>query len=621
MLTIDRDVIDNGVVHSCFYGMSAVYPPKNGLGSEGDKDTVNKYGKIVQVNCLRFETVLKKHNIENFDVVKIDAEGHDYKIFKQIDLEKYKPSVIRLEWINLNIEEQEDIKKIFMDNKYIYEINGQDIVGLRNDLHETLFKKSNNNVRKNVTIVTGIWDIKRNELSEGWNRGFEHYLINLEKLLKTEDNMIIFIESKYKDFVENRRKFENTQIIIKELDWFKNNFDIFNKIQEIRNKPEWYNQAEWLKDSTQAKLEMYNPIVMSKMFLLNDAKIMDKFDSTHLIWVDGGLTNTVHEGYFWQDRVIQKLEKYFDDFSFVCFPYDGKTEIHGFEYNAICNYADAEVNKVARGGIFGGPKDVIGEINNIYYTLLYDSLNEGYMGTEESIFTIMTYKYPELIQYYEIEYNGLLGTFFENLKNDNLTVKREKSENIKIQNNLDINNVGLYVITFNSPKQFEVLIESMLEYDKNYIEKPKKYLLNNSTDLSTTSKYEELCEQYGFEHIKKDNIGISGGRQFIAEHFQNETNLDYYYFFEDDMFFYPEKDSICRNGFRRYINNLYKISLEIMQIENFDFLKLNYSEFYGDNGTQWAWYNVPQNIRTTFWPNNYDLPKFGLDSNAPKNKF
>jgi hypothetical protein len=473
----------------------------------------------------------------------------------------------------------------------------------------------------NVTIVTGIWDIKRNELSEGWNRGFEHYLNNLEKLMKTEDNMIIFIESKYKQFVEERRKKENTFIIIRELDWFKSNQDIFNKIQEIRNNSEWYNQAGWLKDSTQAKLEMYNPIVMSKIFLLNDASIMDPFNSTHLVWVDGGLTNTVHEGYFWKDNVIKKLDKYFDNFSFVCFPYDGKVEIHGFEYNAICEYSNAKVDKVARGGIFGGPKDVISEINNIYYGLLYETLNRGLMGTEESVFTIMTYKHPELIQYYEIENNGLLGTFFENLKNDNLKVKNEKPKNIKFENNLDINNVGLYVITFNSPKQFEVLIESMLEYDKNYIEKPKKYLLDNSTDLSTTPRYKELCEKYGFEHIKKDNIGISGGRQFIAEHFQNETNLDYYFFFEDDMFFYPKKDSICRNGFRRYISNLYKISLEIMQKENFDFLKLNYSEFFGDNGTQWAWYNVPQNIRTTFWPNNCKLPQLGLDPNAPKTSF
>jgi len=134
-----------------------------------------------------------------------------------------------------------------------------------------------------VTIVTGIWDIKRSELSEGWNRDFKHYLEHLKNLMLTEDNMIIYIEQKYKKFVEEHRILDNTLIIVRDLDWFKSNEVIYTKIQEIRTNPTWYNQSGWLQNSTQAKLEMYNPIVMSKMFLLNDAAIMDPFDSTHLV--------------------------------------------------------------------------------------------------------------------------------------------------------------------------------------------------------------------------------------------------------------------------------------------------------------------------------------------------
>ena len=63
MMTIKKEAIDNGLVHNCFYGMSAVYPPKNGLGSEFDKPTVEKYGEIVKVNCITYQTLLNKHNI------------------------------------------------------------------------------------------------------------------------------------------------------------------------------------------------------------------------------------------------------------------------------------------------------------------------------------------------------------------------------------------------------------------------------------------------------------------------------------------------------------------------------------------------------------------------------
>jgi len=452
----------------------------------------------------------------------------------------------------------------------------------------------------NTTIVTGIWDIKREELSEGWSRSFQHYLNNLEKLLKTQDNMIIYIEEKYKSFVEERRNSNNTQIIVRELDWFKNNGDMYEKIQKIRTDSNWYNQSSWLVDSTQAKLDMYNPLVMSKMFLLNDASILDPFNSDYMVWVDGGLTNTVHEGYFWNDNVISKFGKYLNKFSFVCFPYDGKVEIHGFKYPEICEYSEGIVNKVARGGIFGGPKSLIQTVNNIYHNLLYETLNRGLMGTEESIFTIMTYKYPEYIQYFEIEMNGLLGTFFENLKNETLEAKQEKTDVIK-QNLHNRNNVALYVLTFNSPNQFEKLCISFEQYDRNFLDVPKKYLLNNSLDRSTDFAYSVLCDKYGFEEIKKDNLGICGGRQFIAEH-SEENGFDYHFFFEDDMFFYLGQDEFCRNGFRRKIKDFYNIMMDIVWNENFDYLKWNFSEFFGDNSKQWAWHNVPAGVRAQLFP-------------------
>ena len=317
-----------------------------------------------------------------------------------------------------------------------------------------------------TTIVTGIWNIKRDELSEGWSRTYQHYLDNLEKLMKVSDNMIIYIEEKYRNFVEERRKKENTMIIVRELGWFKDNNVIYNNIQKIRINPEWYNQSGWLVDSTQAKLEMYNPIVMSKMFLLNDARIFDKFDSQFLFWIDAGLTNTVHQGYFTHDKVLDKLPKYINKFSFVCFPYEANNEIHGFKFSEINNIAGTKVELVGRGGFFGGPKNTIGDINSIYYNILQSTLSQNLMGTEESIFSIMVYKHADMVDYFEIESNGLFGKFFEDLKNDSL-VRKNKENLLSPSDDLDVNNVALYVITFNSPKQFETLIDIKGQYKIN----------------------------------------------------------------------------------------------------------------------------------------------------------
>ena len=469
-----------------------------------------------------------------------------------------------------------------------------------------------------LTLVTGLWDIGRGDLQEGWSRSFQHYLDKFAQLLQVDVNMIIFGDEELEKFVLDNRRNENTQFVRRDLSWFKDN-EFYDKIQKIRTNPDWYNQVGWLTDSTQAKLEMYNPLVMSKIYLLHDAKILDKFDSEYMFWIDAGLTNTIHPGYFTHDKVLDKLPKLVNNFHFVCFPYETNSEIHGFKYQELCDLVGKPVNIVARAGFFGGKKDAISEINSIYYWLMNDTLSQWLMGTEESLFTIMTYKYPNLITYSEIEGNGLMGKFFEDLKNMTVEVKSEVSKDVVV-NNLDTSKVGLYVITFNSPSQFETLIKSMIEYDSDFITKTKKFLLDNSTDLSTTPRYIELCEEYGFDHIKKDNIGIVGGRVFVSEHF-DETDLDFYYFFEDDMAFHPKKGEVCRNGFPRFVDNLYQKSLEIIQKENFDFLKLNFTEFFGDHSVQWSWYNVGQDFRQKHWPNNTKLPVQGLDPNSPKTKF
>lgn len=482
-----------------------------------------------------------------------------------------------------------------------------------------------------LTIVTGLWDIGREHLNNDWSRNYKHYLDKLSDLLKIDVNLIIFGDESLQQFVNKYRENSNTQFILRNTDWFKNN-DYYDKIQKIRNNPEWSNQVNWLKDSTQSKLELYNPLVMSKMFLLNDARIMDKFNSDYLFWLDAGITNTVHPGYFTHDKVLEKLPKYLKNFTFVAFQYDAESEIHGFNYSEINKYAGNKVEIVGRGGFFGGHKDTISNMNGVYYSLLNETLNNELMGTEESLFSILLYKHPELTSYFEIEKNGLIGTFFENLKNDSLELKQTVQVISNLSNSVTpsispitsqtITNdkVGLYVIGFNSPNQLQTLIDSMLEYDKNFIDKPRKILLDNSTDLTTTPVYSEICSKYGFEHIKKENLGICGGRQWIAEHFE-KSDLEYMFFFEDDMFFYPKKGEVCRNGFNRMVDNLYEKSIKISKNENFDFLKLNFSEFFGDNSVQWSWYNVPQVVRDEYWPEYPKLPEQGTDPNAPNVRY
>lgn len=464
-------------------------------------------------------------------------------------------------------------------------------------------------VNNNLTIVTGIWDLRRDEAGEGFKRPFSHYVSKFEELLQIDANLVIFISQEHEELVWKHRSPHNTKVYYKEVDDFRNKFDGYSLVQKIRQDEKWYNQVGWLKESTQATLELYNPMVMSKMFMLHDASIFNPFNTEYFIWLDGGITSTVNQGYFVNDRILDRITPCLDKFFFISFPYDTSTEIHGFELEGMKKFSNSDtVNYVCRAGLFGGSKKYISKANVLYYRLLMDTLNQGYMGTEESIFTIMSYLEPENYQRYMIESNGLISTFAEALKNDKVSLIKKKTPTMAV-----------YVIGFNSPKQFEALAKSWKD-NSDFVNKTKNFLIDNSTDLSTTEEYIKICNDYNFAHLKQDNLGICGGRQFVAEHFES-IDADYYLFLEDDMMLNGPSTKVCKNNFQTYIPDLYNKVIDIMDKEKFDFIKLSFTEFFGDNKTQWAWYNVPQSIRESVWPNKCKLPEFGLDPNAPLTKF
>jgi hypothetical protein len=478
---------------------------------------------------------------------------------------------------------------------------------------------------EDLTLVTGLWNIGRP------GRDFSHYIENFRKFLEIPVNMFIYIPAEYEYLVWEKRSKENTHVRIFELEDIKNNLyqPFWDKTQQIRTNPEWLEQTGkngWLPNSPQASLEWYNPIVQSKMFMLHDAKVMNVFDTNYFLWLDAGITNTVYEKYFTENRCLDKIIPYLKTFLFLSYPYQANSEIHGFDFKAINRYAREEVTYVCRGGLFGGHKDFLTQANGTYYALLQGTLDEGYMGTEESIFSIMAHLEPHLYRRFSLDDNGLVVKFVQALVDDQVQLENNsKRAHVlpKSVYNATTDKTSLYMLTFNFPQQIEHTLATWKANSPDWLEKPhKKILIDNSTDPQARIDNKAVADKYGFEHIiMNENKGINGGRLFAAKHFQ-ESDSDYYLFFEDDMGFYPSTETgYCRNGFRKFVPDLWKKIHEIMAKEDFDFLKLSYTEVYMDNNIQVSWYNVPQSVRTFVWPDYDQLPVSGLDPYAPRTKF
>lgn len=443
----------------------------------------------------------------------------------------------------------------------------------------------------NLTLVTALFDLGRGELESGFKRPFEHYVESFSKLLKVDYPMVIYCEPSLEETIWKHRSRDNTRLIFKTLDDLRQ-FPFYDQVQKIRTDERWYNYAGWLPDSTQAKLELYNPLVMSKQFFLNDATHFNFFDTKYFLWIDAGIANTIGDPVNYLDKDFEaRITPDLNKMLYVAFPYDGTLEVHGFEKNAMNRMAGADTQYVCRGGIFGGPKHTINEINDIYYGLMNDSLNSGLMGTEESIFTIISYKHPTKCNVRMIGHDGLVYRYLQDLKE---TPVLEVDEELAV-----------YVLTYNLPAQFELWAESFKSAFPNEFNSVRKYVINNSTDKKVDRKYKALFTKYGFEEFKKDNIGINGGRQFAADHFLESTH-QYMVFFEDDMLLQQPGAGACKSGFTTYHPDLFDKCIDIMKNEKLDYLKLAFSEFYGDNHKNWAWENLPANRKADFFPERHD---------------
>ena len=627
MLNVSNQAIASNNLHPGYKGMSALYPLKNGFGTDYERDIYVKdnLAEDIEVNGITFSSLLTKHNISKFDVLICDAEGHDWVIFKQIDLTKCRPKVIRLEYMNLNKEEQKLVVQKLESHNYQYQITGQDIDAVDslwlnqiNSPEASIDKITGKN--PNLTIVSGLWDINR--VGRDWSIYQEHF----DKFLKIPCNMVLWVPKSLEPFVWKRRSKSNTFVRTYELEDIKNLMfkPFWDKWQSIRNDPKWQNQAGWLSGSPQCQNEYYNPIVMSKMFFLHDSKIWNHFDTDYFLWLDAGISQTVYENYFYEIENLNRITENIDPFLFLSYPYEADKEIHGFEFNAINKYAGSKVDYVCRGGLFGGHKDFLAQANNEYYHLLERSINEGLAGTEESIFSILAKLRPENYRRYELDENGLIVKFMQAINDDDVkltSVEKSETKFTPVVHDISKIKTNLYFLTFNFPEQLEATIKSLQKHEDFLTHPVKRIIIDNSTNHEAREGNKQICDKYGFEHIiMNKNIGICGGRQFAAEHF-HDTDSDFYLFFEDDMTISDPEEGICRNGFQKHVSGLYKKLHQIMLKEKFDFLKLSYTEVYMDNNIQVSWYNVPQNIRDRDWPDYNRLPVSGLDPNCPRTQF
>ena len=128
---------------------------------------------------------------------------------------------------------------------------------------------------------------------------------------------------------------------------------------------------------------------MSKVFFIYDAYKRNTFNSDKYIWVDAGITQHISIDYV-NDMSLNGMAKFIDKILFPSIGYGDAEEVHGFNYSGYKKYTDIIPSWLCRATIFGCHKDYVEKFEKDYSYYLNDTLDRGYLGTEESIFSLLS---------------------------------------------------------------------------------------------------------------------------------------------------------------------------------------------------------------------------------------
>jgi hypothetical protein len=264
-----------------------------------------------------------------------------------------------------------------------------------------------------VTLVTMALDISRDD------RNFEeHYIKGLDKLLEVRNPLVVYAPIEYHDYIIRRRKelnvaTSNNRIEVRNinLSTLENQY-YFGRISEIISTDKWKNQSDWMEGSVICS-NYYIPLTLIKNQLLEEVAKQNPMGSERFYWIDSGMFNSfiITEPIGTFDFL--KLPK--DKFFLTSFPYNTCTEIHGYDINVMTQLIGRKPDYVCRATLFGGSPEQIIQFNQLYYEYITQSLDQGAIGTEESIFTIVEMKHPELINRFAMQ-NGDIKNYLNMIR-------------------------------------------------------------------------------------------------------------------------------------------------------------------------------------------------------------
>jgi glycosyltransferase involved in cell wall biosynthesis len=260
-----------------------------------------------------------------------------------------------------------------------------------------------------ICLVTCILDIGRAEHDK---RDFEaHYVNGLYKIIDSGHPIIAFVDYRYYDKILTHTKGSKAVLIPTDpgmVRWASN----YEEIRRICQSENWRNQSAWMKDSVILSAD-YLSLTLHKMKFMMRCIEENIADAERFYWIDAGMCNSFN---------INSLTSY--DFKKIpsgngmfitSFKYNVEAEMHGFAKTGFVELCGDVPDSVCRATLFGGSKQDIETVNEVYESFINKSIEAGHIGTEESIFSGVRLERPEIFEVYEMP-SGDIKNYLESIK-------------------------------------------------------------------------------------------------------------------------------------------------------------------------------------------------------------
>jgi len=258
-----------------------------------------------------------------------------------------------------------------------------------------------------TAVVTALFDI----CEENWENfkmtkgGYSYWM---KSLLRIDCNLIIYTEEKLKQRILQDRKevdplLEKT-IIFTQSFQDTEGYRIFAKpLRKIMSTDEFKSKLKG-NDSMDMTHYEFDVINYSKLFFIKDSIEKKLFDADMYIWADAGIhrKEMLKVGYKWPS--LNKINE-IDNTKITFFSIEDSLKIFDREKHILSQ------RKFMQGGVFFVPKQCINEICEDFKQMVFECIENGYVGTDQNIIEFIYLKNPERFNIIKCWWREYISTF------------------------------------------------------------------------------------------------------------------------------------------------------------------------------------------------------------------